>query len=54
MDELIKKSLLKPTVFEKEYRGFESVVLAMKDLAARKVWGKAVIMIGHENDKPRL
>jgi hypothetical protein len=36
-----EKGLLKPAVFEKEYKGLESVVTTMKDLSARKVWGKA-------------
>lgn len=54
LNDLIKKGLVKPTMFEKEYRGLESVVTAMKDLATRKVWGKAVILIGHGNEQPRL
>ncbi|PVH88147.1 zeta-crystallin [Cadophora sp. DSE1049] len=40
---------LKPTVYDEEYRCLESVVRAMKDLEARKVWGKAVIVMGQEN-----
>ena len=51
---MIEKGLLKPTVFEKEYRGLESVVTAMKDLAARKVWGKAVVLVKPGNSKSRL
>jgi NADPH2:quinone reductase len=52
--DLIEKGLLKPTVFEREYRGLESVGAAMKDLAERKVWGKAVILIEPENRRPKL
>ncbi|CZT09682.1 related to quinone reductase [Rhynchosporium graminicola] len=44
---------LKPSVYKKEYRGLESVVHAMKDLESRKVWGKAVIVMEHE-DRPKL
>ncbi|CZT44557.1 related to quinone reductase [Rhynchosporium secalis] len=44
---------LKPSVYEKEYRGLESVVHAMKDLESKKVWGKAVIVMEHE-DRPKL
>jgi hypothetical protein len=51
---LIKDGLLNPTVFENEYRGLESVVKAMEDLAARKVWGKAVVLISPENDRAKL
>lgn len=36
---------LKPTVYEKEYRGLESVPQAMKDVQDRRVWGKAVILV---------
>jgi NADPH:quinone reductase len=50
---LWEKGFLKPTVFEKEYRGLESAVDAMKDLSARKVWGKAVVLVSPE-EKPRL
>jgi len=41
------------TDFEKEYKGLESVVGALRDLAARKVWGKAVIHI-KDDEKAKL
>ena len=41
-------------MFEREYRGLRSVVAAMKDLAERKVWGKAVILIESEDVRPKL
>ena len=41
-------------MFGREYRGLESVVAAMKGLAERKVWGKAVILIEPENERPKL
>lgn len=40
---MIERGELKPTVYHKHYRGFESVVDAMHDLAARHIWGKAII-----------
>jgi len=46
VEQMWRKGLLKPTVFDREYKGLESVVHAMSDLSARKVWGKAVISIG--------
>ncbi|CZR56041.1 related to quinone reductase [Phialocephala subalpina] len=50
-----EKGLLRSTVYGKEYRGLESVVEAMKDLAERKVWGKAVIRLdGKVQERPRL
>jgi NADPH:quinone reductase len=49
-----ENGLLKPTVFEKEYKGLDSVVTAMKDLSERKVWGKAVVLVDSEGEKPRL
>ena len=44
---------LRPTVYDEEYRGLDSVVRAMKDLEARRVWGKAVIVMEHE-ERPKL
>jgi NADPH2:quinone reductase len=49
-----EKDLLKPTIFDRAYKGLESVVPAMKDLSSRKVWGKAVIVLLPEHSKPRL
>lgn len=46
--EMCEKGLLRPTIYDKEYTGLESVVPAMRDLASRKVWGKAVIRIDQE------
>lgn len=45
---------LKPTIFDKEYRGLESVIQAMKDMRERKVWGKAVVLVNPEEEKARL
>jgi NADPH2:quinone reductase len=42
---LIEKKQLLPTVYDGKYKGLESVAVAMKDLSARKVWGKAVVSI---------
>ncbi|KAI8629815.1 zeta-crystallin [Xylariaceae sp. FL1651] len=43
--QMIKKGTLRPTVFEKEYKGLQSVPEALADIASRKVWGKAVIQV---------
>ncbi len=48
LKEMWEKRLLRPTVYDKEYRELQGVVPAMKDLASRKVWGKAVIRIEGE------
>lgn len=48
-----EKGLLKPAVFDQEFRGLESVVPAMKALSERKVWGKAVIRMDGVG-RPRL
>lgn len=45
VEDLVQKGLLRPTVFEMEYRGLTDVVRAMKDLEGRKVWGKAVVQM---------
>ncbi|EPE35531.1 NAD(P)-binding Rossmann-fold containing protein [Glarea lozoyensis ATCC 20868] len=46
--EMIDKDLIKPTVYDKEYTGLESVPEAMTDLSDRKVWGKAIIKVTHD------
>lgn len=57
---LIERGLLKPTVFDKKYKGLESVREVLKDLHERRVWGKAVVRICEQEgkvmkeDKPRL
>lgn len=53
LDKMIKDGKVKPTVFDKEYRGLESVSEAMHDMADRKVWGKAVVMVDDETARPR-
>lgn len=45
---------LRPTVFDLEYRGLESVVLAMNDLSDRRVWGKAVVTVDADLGKLKL
>ncbi|KAH8650520.1 zeta-crystallin [Tricladium varicosporioides] len=53
LKEMWEKGLLKPAVFDQEFRGLESVVPAMKALSERKVWGKAVIRV-NGGERPRL
>lgn len=43
LKDMWEKGLLRPIIYDKEYAGLESVLPAMRDLASRKVWGKAVI-----------
>ncbi|KAI1810207.1 zeta-crystallin [Poronia punctata] len=51
---MIERGVIKPTRFEKEYRGLESVPEALHDIACRKVWGKAVIeVIASEGDQQK-
>jgi NADPH2:quinone reductase len=50
---MIDNGLVKPTVYDNEYFGLGSVAEAMSDLSERKVWGKAVIQIKHD-EKARL
>jgi len=54
LKDLWEKGLLKPTIFDREYKSLQSVVPAMKDLSARKVWGKAVILLEPGENKSRL
>ncbi|KAI0449652.1 zeta-crystallin [Xylaria acuta] len=43
--QMVERGAFKPTLFEKEYRGLESIPEALTDIASRKVWGKAVIQV---------
>ena len=54
LEALWDKGLIKPTVFDRGYRGLGSVNSALKDLSLRQVWGKAVISIEQEPQKTRL
>ncbi|KAJ1324584.1 NADPH:quinone reductase [Microdochium nivale] len=42
---LIHSGKIKPVVFDRAYRGLESVPAALRDIATRKVWGKAIIQV---------
>jgi NADPH2:quinone reductase len=44
---MLDAGMIQPTVFDKKYEGLSSIPSAMNDLAARKIWGKAVILLGH-------
>lgn len=44
MNALLETGKIKPVVC-RTYHGLENVPVAMDDLAARKVWGKAVVEI---------
>jgi NADPH2:quinone reductase len=50
---MVEKGTFKPTRFEKEYKGLESIPEALSDIASRKVWGKAVIRVdtGSQNEQ---
>lgn len=50
LKEMWESGLLKPTVYDRQYKGLESVKTAMKDLQARKVWGKAVVFLDGEKE----
>jgi NADPH:quinone reductase len=41
---MLESGKIKPVIYG-TYRGLESVPSALDDLAARKVWGKAVVEI---------
>lgn len=42
---MVNEGSLQPTVYEREYSGLSHVPEMMNDLAARKIWGEAVISI---------
>lgn len=43
--DLIRRGLLKPVVYNGDFKGLESVPRAMEAMAAREVWGKAIIQV---------
>jgi NADPH2:quinone reductase len=49
LERLVKEGKIKPTVYDGDYRGLESIPRAMRDMADRKVWGKAVIVVDEED-----
>ncbi|KAH8594736.1 zeta-crystallin [Bisporella sp. PMI_857] len=54
LSDLLERGHLRPTVFERDYRGLANVVDALQDLSQRRVWGKAVIRIDHGKQKSLL
>ena len=40
---MLEAGKIKPVIYDTQYSGLESVPRALEDLAARKVWGKAVV-----------
>jgi len=44
LNELLQRGAIKPVIYG-TYAGLESIPNALDDLAARKVWGKAVVEI---------
>ncbi|KAH7018543.1 zeta-crystallin [Microdochium trichocladiopsis] len=48
---LINSGKIRPAVYtDREYRGLASVPQALKDIASRRVWGKAVIQVHPNSD----
>lgn len=45
LDSMIARGEIKPTVYDRDFKGLESIPRAMKEMADRKVWGKAVITL---------
>jgi NADPH:quinone reductase len=41
----VEEGTIRPAVYPKAYTGLESVGTALTDLAARKIWGKAIITV---------
>ncbi|KAF8970739.1 hypothetical protein BGZ46_010414 [Entomortierella lignicola] len=52
--ELFAQGKLVPVVYEKLYQGLDSVKVGLNDLAARKTFGKAVVVIGGAQSSSKL
>lgn len=53
-EDMLQRGVITPVVFDTTYHGLESVPRALQDLAARKVWGKAIVHVAPEQDMPKL
>jgi NADPH:quinone reductase-like Zn-dependent oxidoreductase len=42
---LVESGRIRPSLYDQEYAGLETVSRALNDIASRKVWGKAVIRV---------
>jgi NADPH2:quinone reductase len=51
---MIHEGLIGPCVYEHVYKGLSTLPNAFNDLAARKIWGKAVVTIGEDQSKGLL
>lgn len=50
---MIQEGVVKPVIYDEVYDGLDSVVRALEDSAARKIWGKAVVDVRPELDQTR-
>jgi hypothetical protein len=44
-DRMVATGAITPVVYKEQYRDLESIVKALEDMEARKVWGRAVVTI---------
>lgn len=51
--QMIEEGVIKPVIYDEAYEGLESVVRALEDSAARKIWGKAVVDVQPGLDQTR-
>ena len=51
LDEMIRRGKIRSTIYEHRYEGLDQVPQALKDLAGRKIWGKAVVKINPMADE---
>lgn len=53
LNTMLEQGLIRPAIYA-QYRGLESVPHALQDLAARKVWGKAIIDITSQHLQSKI
>lgn len=51
LEGIIAGGTIQPVVYDRPYKGLEAVPEALKDIANRKVWGKAIIDVNGADDK---
>lgn len=51
---LVDAGNIRPVVYKESYNGLEAVSKALEDVKARKTWGRAVVRICEDEDRPKL
>jgi NADPH2:quinone reductase len=45
---MVAQGAIQPVIYKTPYQGLDSIVKALEDLEARKVWGRAVVTLSED------